>query len=55
MTISRGQMNRQLYEGGGIMSLSKEGIGGGIIKGVDMGSRTGFFNPGTSFLLGFSK
>jgi hypothetical protein len=27
------------------MSLSKEGIGGGIIKGVDMGSRTGFFNP----------
>jgi len=38
-------MNRQLYEGGGIMSLSKEGIGGGIIKGVDMGSRTGFFNP----------
>lgn len=45
MTISRGQMKRQLYEGGGIMSLSKEGIGGGIIKGVDMGSRTGFFNP----------
>ncbi len=38
-------MKRQLYEGGGIMSLSKEGIGGGIIKGVDMGSRTGFFNP----------
>ena len=31
--------------GGGIMNLSKEGIGGGIIKGVDMGSRTGFFNP----------
>ena len=45
MTISRGQMKRQLYMGGGIMSLSKEGIGGGIIKGVDMGSRTGFFNP----------
>ena len=45
MTISRGQMNRQLYEGGGIMSLSKEGIGGGSIKGVDMGSRIGFFNP----------
>jgi len=38
-------MKRQLYMGGGIMSLSKEGIGGGIIKGVDMGSRTGFFNP----------
>ncbi len=38
-------MKRQLYEGGGIMSLSKEGIGGGSIKGVDMGSRTGFFNP----------
>ena len=27
------------------MSLSEDGIGGGIIKGVDMGSRTGFFNP----------
>jgi len=38
-------MKRQLYEGGGIMSLSKEGIGGGSIKGVDMGSRIGFFNP----------
>ena len=45
MTISRGQMKRQLYQGGGIMGLSKEGIGGGIIKGVDMGTRTGFFNP----------
>jgi hypothetical protein len=42
MTISRGQMKRQLYEGGGIMSLSKEGIGGGDYKGIDMGSRTGF-------------
>ena len=42
MTISRGQMNRQLYENGGIMSLSKEGIGGGDYKGIDMGSRTGF-------------
>ena len=38
-------MKRQLYQGGGIMGLSKEGIGGGIIKGVDMGTRTGFFNP----------
>ena len=45
MTISRGQMKRQLRMGGGIMNLSKEGIGGGIIKGVDMGSRAGFFNP----------
>jgi len=45
MTISRGQMERQLRMGGGIMDLSKKGIGGGIIKGVDMGSRTGFFNP----------
>ena len=35
-------MNRQLYMGGGIMSLSKEGIGGGSIKGVDMGRRIGF-------------
>jgi hypothetical protein len=38
-------MKRQLYKGGGIMGLSKEGIGGGSIKGVDMGSRIGFFNP----------
>src|SRR5210317_2383373 len=45
MAISRSQMNRQLRMGGGIMSLSEDGIGGGIIKGVDMGSRTGFFNP----------
>ena len=35
-------MNRQLYEGGGIMSLSKEGIGGGDYKGIDMGSRVGY-------------
>ena len=42
MPISRGQMNRQLYMGGGIMSLSKEGIGGGDYKGYDMGSRIGF-------------
>ena len=42
MTISRGQMNRQLYQGGGIMSLSKEGIGGGDYKGIDMGSRVGY-------------
>jgi len=35
-------MNRQLYMGGGIMSLSKEGIGGGDYKGYDMGSRIGF-------------
>ena len=33
MTISRGQMNRQLREGGGIASLSKEGIGGGDYRG----------------------
>ena len=42
MAISRGQMERQLREGGGIMSLSKEGIGGGDYRGIDMGSRTGF-------------
>ena len=42
MTISRGQMKRQLYMGGGIMSLSKEGIGGGDYKGIDMGSRVGY-------------
>jgi len=35
-------MNRQLYQGGGIMSLSKEGIGGGDYKGIDMGSRVGY-------------
>ena len=35
-------MKRQLYQGGGIMGLSKEGIGGGDYKGYDMGSRVGF-------------
>ena len=35
-------MERQLRMGGGIMSLSKEGIGGGDYRGIDMGSRTGF-------------
>ena len=35
-------MKRQLYEGGGIMGLSKEGIGGGDYRGIDMGSRAGF-------------
>ncbi len=30
-------MKRQLYEGGGIMSLSKEGIGGGDYKGYRYG------------------
>jgi hypothetical protein len=35
-------MKRQLYQGGGIMGLSKEGIGGGDYKGYDMGSRVGY-------------
>ena len=35
-------MKRQLYMGGGIMNLSKEGIGGGDFRGIDMGSRAGF-------------
>jgi len=35
-------MERQLRMGGGIMSLSKEGIGGGDYRGIDMGSRAGF-------------
>ena len=35
-------MKRQLYRGGGIMGLSREGIGGGDYKGYDMGSRVGY-------------
>jgi len=42
MTISRAQMRRELRANGGIMGLSKEGIGGGDYKGIDMGSRVGF-------------
>ena len=42
MTISRGQMNRQLRKGGGIMNLSSGTIGGGDYAGIPMGSRTGF-------------
>ena len=35
-------MRRELRANGGIMGLSKEGIGGGDYKGIDMGSRVGF-------------
>ena len=36
MTISRGQMNRQLYMGGGIMNVvpREEAFLGGVFKGV---------------------
>ena len=47
-------MKRQLYMGGGIMNLSKEGIGGGNFRGIDMavGRR---INPEFINLLGFWK
>lgn len=41
MTISRSQMYRQLYS-----------IGGGVIKGTDLGTREGFYRP---MLPGFSR
>ena len=44
MTISRGQMKRQLQRGGGIMDVA-EGFGGGRFVGSAMGNnRTGFFS-----------
>ena len=44
MTISRGQMKRQLQRGGGIMNVA-EGFGGGRFVGSAMGNnRTGFFS-----------
>ena len=49
--ITRAQIRRQLRKEGGIMNVVPRqgyisgGIGGGIIQGTPMGSRTGYFNP----------
>jgi hypothetical protein len=49
--ITRAQIRRQLRKNGGIMNAVPRqghfsgGIGGGIIQGTPMGSRTGYFNP----------
>jgi hypothetical protein len=42
MAITRGQMQRQLRQSGGIMNAASETIGGGDYAGIPMGSRTGF-------------
>jgi hypothetical protein len=42
MAITRGQMQRQLRKGGGIMNVASGTIGGGQYAGIPMGSRTGF-------------
>ncbi len=42
MAITRGQMQRQLRKGGGIMNVASGTIGGGNYAGIPMGSRTGF-------------
>ena len=42
MAITRGQMQRQLRRGGGIMDVASGTIGGGNYAGIPMGSRTGF-------------
>ena len=42
MAITRGQMQRQLRRGGGIMNVASGTIGGGNYTGIPMGSRTGF-------------
>ena len=42
MAITRGQMQRQLKRGGGIMNVASGTIGGGNYTGIPMGSRTGF-------------
>ena len=43
--ITRAQMRRQLRAKGGIMNAMNGSIGGGIIQGNPMGTRTGYFNP----------
>jgi hypothetical protein len=49
--ITRAQIRRQLRQNGGIMNvIPRQGyragsIGGGIIQGIPMGSRTGYWNP----------
>ena len=51
MTISRGQMKRQLQRGGGIMNVA-EGFGGGRFVGSAMGNnRTGFFSVSDAVML----
>ena len=42
MAITRGQMQRQLRQSGGIMNAASETIGGGDYAGIPMGRRTGF-------------
>jgi hypothetical protein len=42
MAITRGQMQRQLRQSGGIMDVASGTIGGGDYAGIPMGSRTGF-------------
>ena len=42
MAITRGQMQRQLRQSGGIMNAASGTIGGGDYAGIPMGSRTGF-------------
>jgi hypothetical protein len=42
MAITRGQMQRQLRQSGGIMDVTSGTIGGGDYAGIPMGSRTGF-------------
>ena len=49
--ITRAQIRRQLRKEGGIMNA----IGGGIIQGTPMGSRTGYWNPFKTIKKGIDK
>ena len=59
--ITRAQIRRQLRKEGGIMNVVPRqgyisgGIGGGIIQGTPMGSRTGYFNPFKAIKKGVKK
>ena len=43
--ITRAHIRRQLRASGGITNAMNGSIGGGIIQGNPMGTRTGYFNP----------
>ena len=59
--ITRAQIRRQLRQNGGIMNAVPRqghfsgGIGGGIIQGTPMGSRTGYWNPFKTIKKGKTK
>ena len=53
--ITRAHIRRQLRASGGITNAMNGSIGGGIIQGNPMGTRTGYFNPFKAVKKGLSK